>query len=88
LVANGPRHKIYDVRDGQLSVFVEKESGRILGAEIFGKGAEHFAHYLSLAITHRMTVQNVLEAPFYHPCLEEVMKESLNKALFQLAKIK
>ncbi|MCD6535057.1 MAG: dihydrolipoyl dehydrogenase [Deltaproteobacteria bacterium] len=85
-VANGPRHKIYNVRDGQLSVFAKKESGMILGAEIFGKGAEHFAHYLSLAITHKMTLQNVLEAPFYHPCLEEVMKASLNQALFQLAK--
>jgi len=86
LFANGPRHKIYDERDGQFSVFAEKESGRILGAEIFGKGAEHFAHYLSLAITHSMTVQNVLKAPFYHPCLEEVMKEALNQARFQLAK--
>lgn len=82
----GPRHRIYNVKDGLFMLFADKESSRILGAEIFGRGAEHFAHYLSLAITHELTVADVLEAPFYHPCLEEVMKEAVSQASFLLMK--
>jgi dihydrolipoamide dehydrogenase len=31
-----------------------------------------------------MTVAEILQMPIYHPSLEEVMKEALNNALFQL----
>jgi dihydrolipoamide dehydrogenase len=82
--AKGPRHEIYNIHHGQFYLYVDKSTGKIEGAEIFGKGAEHFAHYLALAISQNLTVHQVLEAPFYHPCLEEVMKAALNKAMFQL----
>ncbi len=80
----GPRHEIYNEHHGEFALFVDKREGRILGAEIFGRGAEHFAHYLALAISQNLTVKEVLQAPFYHPCLEEVMKMALNSAMFQL----
>ncbi len=85
-VAGSPRYEIYNIDDGQFMLFADKETGIILGAEIFGRGAEHFAHYLSLVITHKLTVQDILAAPFYHPCLEEVMKEAVKQAKFQLTK--
>ena len=83
-MAQGPRHEIYNDHRGMIQVYVDKESGLLLGAEIFGRGAEHMAHTLVLAIEHKMTVGEMLQMPVYHPSLEEVMKNALSKALFQL----
>ena len=83
-MAQGPRHEIYNDHRGMIQVYVDKKSGVLLGAEIFGRGAEHMAQTLVLAIEHEMSVGDILQMPVYHPSLEEVMKEALNKALFQL----
>ncbi len=83
-MAKGPRHEIYHDHRGLIQVYVDKNSGSLLGAEIFGRGAEHMAQTLVLAIEHKMTVGEILRMPVYHPSLEEVMKAALNKALFQL----
>lgn len=83
-MAQGPRHEIYNDRRGMIQVYVDKESGSLLGAEIFGRGAEHMAQSLVLAIEHTMTVAEILQMPVYHPSLEEVMKSALNNAMFQL----
>lgn len=81
---SGPRHEIYNYHRGLIQVYVDKKSGNLLGAEIFGRGAEHMAQTLALAIQHEMTVGEILQMPVYHPSLEEVMKGALTKALFQL----
>ena len=83
-MAQGPRHEIYNDRRGMIQVYVDKNSGILLGAEIFGRGGEHMAQTLVLAIEHEMTVGEILQMPVYHPSLEEVMKDALNKAFFQL----
>jgi len=83
-MAQGPRHEIYNDRRGMIQVYVDKNSGILLGAEIFGRGGEHMAQTLVLAIEHKMTVGEILQMPVYHPSLEEVMKDALNKAFFQL----
>ncbi len=81
---SGPRHKIYNDQRGMMQVYVDKTSGKLLGAEIFGRGAEHMAHTLVLAIEHGLTVEDILQMPVYHPTLEEVMKATLTNALFKL----
>ena len=83
-MARGPRHEIYNDHRGMIQVYADKVSGQLMGAEIFGRGAEHMAQTLVLAIEHEMSVGEILQMPVYHPSLEEVMKEALNKALFQL----
>ena len=83
-MAHGPRHEIYNDQRGMIQVYVDKNSGQLLGAEIFGRGGEHMAQVLALAIEHEMTVGEILQMPVYHPSLEEVMKAALNKAFFQL----
>lgn len=85
-MASGPRHEIYHDQRGMIQVYVEKSSGILRGAEIFGRGAEHMAQTLVLAIEHGMTLDDILRMPVYHPSLEEVMKAALNNALFQLKK--
>jgi len=83
-MAEGSRHAIYNDDRGMLQIYAAKADGRILGAEIFGRGAEHMAHTLALAIEYKATVAGMLEMPFYHPCLEEVMKDALHHARKQL----
>ena len=83
-MGRGPRHEIYNDPNGMIQVYVNKDGGILLGAEIFGRGAEHMAQTLVLAIEHQMSVAEILQMPVYHPSLEEVMKEALNNALFQL----
>jgi len=83
-MSSGPRHEIYNDHRGMIQIYADKNSGMLLGAEIFGRGAEHMAHTLVLAIEHKMTVAEVLQMPVYHPSLEEVMKGALNKVLMQL----
>ncbi len=83
-MSSGPRHEIYNDHRGMIQVYVDKNNGTLLGAEIFGRGAEHMAHTLVLAIEHEMTVAEILQMPVYHPSLEEVMKAALNKAMFQV----
>ncbi|SEA74575.1 dihydrolipoamide dehydrogenase [Desulfuromusa kysingii] len=83
-MSKGPRHEIYNDHRGMIQVYVDKTNGSLLGAEIFGRGAEHMAQTLVLAIEHDLTVAEILQMPVYHPSLEEVMKAALNHALFQL----
>lgn len=62
---------------GLLRVYGECSSGRFLGAEIVGPRAEHLAHLLAWACQSRMTVDQMLEMPFYHPVIEEGVRTAL-----------
>lgn len=71
------RAKIIAKNRGLLRVYGEQGSGLLLGAEMFGPAAEHIAHQLAWVIQLRLTVQEVLELPFYHPVLEEGVRTAL-----------
>ncbi|MEH6443670.1 MAG: dihydrolipoyl dehydrogenase [Oceanospirillaceae bacterium] len=84
---NSPRHEVWKKTQGRIQVYLDASSGEILGAELLGHQAEHLAHLLALAITHKMTADQFLEMPIYHPSAEEVLKKALDNARFQLTKI-
>ena len=65
---------------GLLRVYAEFGSGRLLGAEMAGPRAEHLAHLLAWACQNRMSVQQMLEMPFYHPVVEEGLRTALRDA--------
>lgn len=56
---------------GIARLYAEKNSGKILGAELFAPDAEHLAHILVLAIKENLTVYELITMPFYHPTIEE-----------------
>lgn len=62
---------------GQLQVYGERGSGRFLGAEMIGPDAEHIGHLLSWSVQHGLTVQQMLDSPFYHPVVEEGLRTAL-----------
>ncbi len=81
---NSPRHEVWKKTQGRMQVYLDAHSGEILGAELLGYQAEHLAHLLALAITHKMTADQVLDMPVYHPSAEEVMKKAVSDARYQL----
>lgn len=62
---------------GLLRVYGDKQSGRLLGAEIMAPRGEHMAHLLAWALAAGMTVQQALAMPFYHPVVEEGLRTAL-----------
>lgn len=69
---------------GILRLFADRESGLLLGAELFAPAGEHLAHWLALAIHRRSTVFDLLRAPFYHPTIEEGLRTALAGVAKQL----
>ena len=62
---------------GLLRIYAEPRGGRLLGAELAAPSGEHLAQYLALALEREMTVCEALEAPYYHPTLEEGLRNAL-----------
>ncbi len=62
---------------GHLRVYGEEGTGCLLGAEIFGPDAEHLAHLLAWTIGARLSVEDALNQPFYHPVVEEGLRSAL-----------
>lgn len=65
---------------GMMHVYADADSGRLLGAEIFGPDAEHLGHLLAWAMQAGFTVERALEMPFYHPVVEEGLRTALRDA--------
>lgn len=63
--------------EGLLRIYAEKKTGRILGSEMAVPEAEHLAHQIAWAVQQELTVQQMLELPFYHPVIEEGLKDAL-----------
>jgi dihydrolipoamide dehydrogenase len=70
---------------GIVRVYGEVDSGRFLGAEMIGPAAEHIGHLLAWAVQHGLTVQQMLDSPFYHPVVEEGVRTALRNLKTALA---
>lgn len=69
---------------GILRVYAERDSGRLLGAEMCAPAGEHMVHLLALAIERSLTVHDLLRMPIYHPVLEEGLRTALRELASQL----
>lgn len=79
------RSRVLLVNRGALHVYVERQTGRLLGAEMIGPAAEHLAHLLAWAHQLGLTVASILKLPFYHPVIEEGIRTALLDARRQLS---
>ncbi len=70
---------------GLARLYVERNDGRLLGAELFAPDGEHHAHLLAWSIQQGLTVNALLGMPFYHPVTEEGLRTALRDAQSQLA---
>ena len=71
------RARVMRVNHGALHVYGAHATGRFLGAEMIGPVAEHLGHVLAWSIQQGLTVQQMLDSPFYHPCIEEGLRTAL-----------
>ena len=63
---------LMEAKHGYVRVFADKQ-GKILGAQIVGKDAGELIHAFSVAISLKATVVDLLNAPWYHPTLAEMV---------------
>lgn len=69
---------------GLLHVYADRETGKILGSELFAPQGEHLAHLIAWAMAADLTVRQSLSLPFYHPVLEEGLRTALRDAAVQV----
>ena len=71
------RSKLLQAPYHMLRLYAERSTGCLLGASIFCAGGEHLAHQLAWAIQRGETVHSMLDLPYYHPTLEEMIDTAL-----------
>jgi dihydrolipoamide dehydrogenase len=69
---------------GMLKIFAQKSDGKILGAELFAPDGEHLAHLIAWGMAMKLTVDEMLTMPFYHPVVEEGLRTALRDAKSKL----
>jgi len=82
---NQGRSRVMLKNKGLLHVYADANTGRLLGAEMFGPNAEHLGHLLAWAHQSQMRVADMLTMPFYHPVIEEGLRTALRDACAQLS---
>lgn len=63
--------------EGKIRLYADPESRVIVGCEMIGPACEHLAHLVAIFISEKYTAAEALKLPFYHPTLEETLKEAL-----------
>jgi dihydrolipoamide dehydrogenase len=74
---NQGRARVQAMNAGRVRIYANKHTGRLLGAELFGPRVEHLSHLLAWAVQSKLTVEQALEMPFYHPVVEEGIRTAL-----------
>ena len=83
---NQGRSRVMLQNRGLLKVYGERGTHRFLGAEMVGPRAEHIAHLLAWACQSQLTVEQMLDMPFYHPVVEEGVRTALRDLKENLVK--
>jgi dihydrolipoamide dehydrogenase len=78
------RSRVMLKNQGVLHVYAQQQTRLFLGAEMVGPRAEHIGHLLAWALQQGLTVDQMLEMPFYHPVVEEGLRSALHDAQRQL----
>jgi len=80
------RSRVILKNKGCLHLYADIDSRRLLGAQMVGPSAEHIAHLLAWSVQQKMTVDQMLQMPFYHPVIEEGLRTALRDTVSQLNK--
>ena len=62
---------------GLVRIYARREDGVLIGAEMFGPRVEHTAHLLAWVMQCGLTVNEVLDLPYYHPVIEEGIRTAV-----------
>jgi dihydrolipoamide dehydrogenase len=75
--ANQGRARVIAQNQGLVRLYARCGTCTLLAAEMLGPGVEHMAQLVAWAVQHKLTVQDALSMPFYHPVLEEGLRTAL-----------
>ena len=64
---------------GVLRLYADRSSRRVLGGAMVGPRCEHLAHLLAWGVQSRLTADEMLKMPFYHPVIEEALQDALHE---------
>ncbi|MGQ5523954.1 dihydrolipoyl dehydrogenase [Chitinimonas sp. PSY-7] len=78
------RSRVMLKNKGLMHIYADLETGRFLGAEWMGPRAENIAHLLAWAYQQELTINQMLDMPFYHPVVEEGLRTALRDAAAKL----
>ena len=80
------RARILGATESLLRVYADARDGRLLGAAMMAVGGEHLAHLLAWAIQRGETADSLLQLPFYHPVIEEMLQAALQDIAIHVPK--
>lgn len=78
------RSRILHAESNLVRVYARRDDGLLLGASMLAEHGEHLAHQLAWAIQRGETVRGLLEVPYYHPVVEEMLQSALKDAVRQI----
>ena len=78
------RARVMNQHRGMVRIYAERQNCTLVGAELFAPRAENLAHLLAWAVQQKMTVQQAVEMPVYHPVLEEGVRTALRDVMSKL----
>ncbi len=77
------RARVAGINAGLVRIYADL-SGVLIGAELFGPRVEHLSHLIAWAVQQKLTVEQALTMPFYHPVIEEGIRTALRDLLTNL----
>lgn len=75
---------LMEAKYGYVKVLAEPKKGKLLGAEIVGVEAGELIHVFTTALSLGATVRDMLQAPWYHPTLAEIVTYPLEEIADQI----
>jgi len=74
---NQGRARVVQKNHGILRIYADLAHGHILGAEGVAPAGEHLAHLIAWSVQQKLTLDQMLAMPFYHPVFEEGLRTAL-----------
>ncbi|RJX30734.1 MAG: dihydrolipoyl dehydrogenase [Oxalobacter sp.] len=71
------RSRVIDETESLIRIYADAKSGRLLGASMIVPRGEHIAHLLAWSIQRGETAESLMQMPFYHPVVEEMLPLAL-----------
>lgn len=78
------RARILGATESLVRIYAERGTGALVGASLIATHGEHLAHLLAWAIGRRESASSLLEMPYYHPSMEEMLQSALKDIASQL----
>lgn len=80
------RSKLMHAPHHLLRVYAQRSTGLLLGASLLCTGGEHLAHALAWAVQRGDKVDQMLELPYYHPSMEEMIDTAMRQLRRQVGR--